>query len=48
MASLFLGLVLLALAAGLVLPKLIQHKEIDQCLDSGGAYNYEVKTCVTE
>jgi hypothetical protein len=48
MALLFLGLLLLALVAGLMLPALIQYIKVDQCLDSGGAYNYETKTCVKE
>ena len=48
MAALVLGSVLLTLVAGMVLPKLVQHKEVDQCQDSGGAYNHETKTCVTE
>jgi hypothetical protein len=43
----FLSLVLLALAGGFVIPWAIKFVAVDRCLDSGGAYDYELKKCIT-
>jgi hypothetical protein len=42
------ALILLALIGGLLLPWLMEQMAIDRCLDSGGAFNYEIRTCAHE
>jgi hypothetical protein len=47
--KLMLGIALFPIVSGILLsfiiPKILAHKEIDSCLDSGGSYNYETCSC---
>lgn len=33
---------------GIVMPWLMKQVDIDKCLDSGGAFDYEAQTCIYE
>lgn len=41
-----LGCVIALIFTGWLLPKIKRQLAIDKCLDAGGSYNYDTKTCI--
>ncbi len=45
MVSFPIILILIALIAGIFGPKIKRYLDVDNCLDSGGSYNYKKNQC---
>lgn len=41
-----LFLIVIAIIAVLIAPKILRYWEVDRCLDVGGTYNYDKDECV--
>jgi len=48
MSWVFLGMIIIALLLGLLLPAVVEFFVIDDCLDKGGKYDHESNVCITE
>ncbi|MGK2945649.1 MAG: hypothetical protein ACSLFC_13015 [Desulfuromonadales bacterium] len=46
MVGTIIGLIVVVVLAAWLIPFLSHHIEVDRCLDSGGAYDYENNVCL--
>ncbi len=45
MLWLFIAVLVVGFLAAMLVPKIITFIEVDRCLDTGGAFNYEKRSC---
>ena len=45
MLGFIVGVVVMGLLLGLLLPRIVQWLAVDRCLDAGGTYNYQRRAC---